>query len=299
MKIVPKEELIKLLNGEEVEITVLIKDYTVGNTKNGGKYLNGSCESKGVIPFKVWSGGTLDEMLNKSYRGKVVDCKADINIYNGSFGLILKEIKESNVSPLELAEKPYDSEAMWKRLNKILKDNMSDVGYTTACKVLEEVEEPFKSEVAAVSFHDNVFGGLLAHCYKMCLVLGYSLKMYKNIGNSCDKDLLYFGVLLHDIGKIKEYSNGSRSEVYFGGHTAFGVEYVSSFKDQFLLQYGEEWYYRLISIISQHHGEFGEAPRTKEALFIHYIDMFESKVQMLNQTLPIEDQVYIDKFRII
>lgn len=296
--IITKDEILKKVNGESLKLSLLIKDYSSAVTKTGSPYFNGIAESKGTIPFKVWSGELYDRMAQVSYKGVVVDCTAEVNYYGNQISLILKDIKESEVSALELQETPYDSEALWLKLNGVLQKNMSEKAYEIFQKIITPYEDLFKVEVAASKMHDNFVGGLLAHSYKMVVVLNYALKMYKPIAETLDSDLLYLAVALHDVGKVREYSNGALSEISFAGHHITGVEIISAQRDLIIGVFGEEWYYRLLSVITQHHGEFGEMPRTVEALLVHNIDMFESQMQLLSQNFPLGDYTQVGKFRI-
>lgn len=296
--IITKEEIMKKENGELITLPLLIKDYTTATTKTGSPYFNGTGESKGQILFKVWSGELYDKMLNTSYRGKVINCTAKVNIYNGITSLVLEGVEESNVSATELQDTPYNSESLWGKLTGVLRKEMSDNAYGIYNTIMEDYEEDFKYEVAALKNHDNFVGGLLAHTYKMVVVLNFSLKMYKGIYEGIDTDLLYLAVALHDIGKVKEYSNGAPSEINFASHHITGVEIIATHKDLIISKFGEQWYYRLLSVITQHHGEWGEPPRTVEALIVHNIDYYESQMQLINQALPLTDKTQIGKFKV-
>lgn len=299
MEIMLKEELLKLQNGTEITLPLLIKEYTTGTTKNGSPYFSGVAESRGSVPFKVWSGGVYEKLNTTSYRGKVVLCEATVNIYNGTFALILNTVNSiEGYSAVDFLDTPYDTESLYDKLMSLLKANVSETGYSLYEEILSNYLERFKVEVAAVNYHDNFVSGLLAHTYKMCVVLNYSLKMYKTIAESIDKDLIFLAVALHDIGKTVEYSNGSLSEVSYAGHHVAGVEAIVLHRGKIIANYGEKWYYRLLSVITQHHGEFGETPRTVEAVIVHNIDMFESQMQLMNQSLPIKEYTQIGKFKV-
>jgi len=69
---------------------------------------------------------------------------------------------------------------------------------------------------------------------------------------------------------------------------------------KFIEPLGEEFYYRLQAIIQQHHGEFGEPCHTVEAYIVHLVDMFESRVQMLEESLPFSGSLSVEfgKYRL-
>lgn len=105
-----------------------------------------------------------------------------------------------------------------------------------------------------------------------------------------DHDLVSGGALVHDIGKIVEYSlekffdTSTRGKLI--GHLVIGVEilndYISRLNSLPGEKFPEEVSWHLKHIILSHHGhyEFGSpvVPRTLEALIIHYADDLDAKM---------------------
>ena len=69
---------------------------------------------------------------------------------------------------------------------------------------------------------------------------------------------------------------------------------------QFIEPFGADFYYRLQAIIQQHHGEFGEPCHTVESYLVHLVDMFESRIEILEESLPFTGTLSIDfgKYRL-
>ena len=95
---------------------------------------------------------------------------------------------------------------------------------------------------------------------------------------SLDRDLLYAGVILHDLGKVKELS-GPVSTTYtvegnLLGHISIMVTELSKAAEE--LQIDAEEVLILKHLILSHHGkaEWGspKPPMVKEAEILHYID---------------------------
>lgn len=293
------EEVKKLGDGSPFDcLIVLIKDYSVATTKTGNKYISGTCLSEDQFGFKIWDGVLTKMFSEVSHRSKLFKVAGKTDYYGGNFSIVISEVVEQEGNPLEFMEKVYDKDLLWTKLNKILSDNMSNQGYQLFNEIISPYKEDFMLEVAAISFHDNFLSGLLAHTYKMCAILHISLKLYNEMMKSCDKDLLFLACAIHDIGKIKEYKYGARSEISYAVHTTLGVEIISGFKSKIVESYGEKWYYRLLSVVTQHHGEFGDNPRTVEAYIIHLVDYFESQMQLINQNLPLDGVKSIGKFKV-
>ena len=111
------------------------------------------------------------------------------------------------------------------------------------------------------------------------------MKLYPNIVQVVDNDLFALGSAIHDIGKIYEYTNGIiQGSGLIVSHHTFGVELLTKHKEFIISKKGEEFYYRLLAIIEQHHGEFEETPRAVEAFLIHMVDYLESSFQAIDES---------------
>lgn len=99
------------------------------------------------------------------------------------------------------------------------------------CTLLEENREKLLTWAAGKSVHHNIRGGLLYHMYTMLQSASQLYKVYKNI-LPLDRDLLFAGVILHDIGKVRELSCSSIMSIDYTpdgnllGHLFIGAEMV-------------------------------------------------------------------------
>ena len=115
-------------------------------------------------------------------------------------------------------------------------------------------------------------------------------------GKSLDRDLLFLGGFLHDIGKLWELSydrvTDYTTEGKLIGHLVMGVELVERKVRELDAQTGrlpapfpEEKKLLVKHLILAHHGEleYGSPKRPKclEALVVHYIDDLDSKVNAI------------------
>jgi len=100
-----------------------------------------------------------------------------------------------------------------------------------------------------------------------------------------DMDLLYAGILLHDVGKIREFEYQSRIDYSDEGrllsHIVIGLQMLEE-KIKEIEEFPVETALLLKHLIVNHHGarEFGspEVPKTIEAVLLNYIDEIDSKV---------------------
>jgi len=154
---------------------------------------------------------------------------------------------------------------------------------------------------AGVKAHHAYHGGLVEHVVSMCEVAERLCDHYPKL----NRDLLLLGVLLHDLGKIRELSwdptLAYTDEGQLLGHMNIAIEILN---EKLMLVRGElggepldeEDILRLKHMILSHHGtlEFGSPrlPMTPEAIVLHYIDNIDAKLHEF--TRSIEDDMNKD-----
>lgn len=235
----------------------------------------------GTAEFKIWEERTYDVVREHGpgiYEVEV--CGSD---YNGVY-LTVRRIKLSTDPKLSIHD--FLPSIPMKRLTTLWNDvskKLTALGVSFDCwKMIESmIKDPelggrFYIEGAAVMHHDNKIGGLVHHTSKM---LNYLATLLENQPELKDvADLLCMGIFLHDIGKVFEYNNLTPGEYWYANHRVRGIEFLSKYKEQVIGCYDEEFYRQLQSIISGHHGEYGDRPTTVAAGIVHYIDTLESQV---------------------
>ena len=100
-----------------------------------------------------------------------------------------------------------------------------------------------------------------------------------------NRDLLLAGAILHDIGKIREYSAGITTKITdegkLLGHITIGYGIVLE-KIKQIKGFPKELEERLLHIILSHHGqkEFGSPKRPKilEAFIVYHIDYLDADI---------------------
>jgi len=139
----------------------------------------------------------------------------------------------------------------------------------------------FKAAPAAKNMHHAYIGGLLEHTLSMTLLAEKMAGHYSGI----DMDLLYAGILLHDVGKVREFEYHYRIDYTDEGrllsHIVIGLQILEE-KIKTIEGFPSETALLLRHLIVSHHGtrEFGspEVPKTIEAVLLNYIDEIDSKV---------------------
>jgi 3'-5' exoribonuclease len=134
---------------------------------------------------------------------------------------------------------------------------------------------------AARIMHHAYIGGLLEHTLTMAKIADYLAEIYPFV----NRDLLLSGVLLHDMGKTKEYAFddefGFTEDGRLVGHIVRAALLIENAAAE--LDFPEEKLQQLLHLILSHHGshEWGSpvVPKTLEAVLLHQVDLLDSRVQ--------------------
>ena len=281
-----REDFMKLPNGSPVVGYAYLRGYSEQPTKNGGTFLAGQLECNGTVQFKVWGGDTLNSMKEISVQDTICHIHAELNEYAGMKSLIIKDCISytgDDLDIMDFLERKYDGEDMYNRMLKIIGNNFSIEAFKVFEIVMGPIKERFKIEFAAIAHHDACVSGLVAHTCKVVRV-AQIIKFYPALIKGIDPDVLYVGCALHDIGKIIEYNNGSITEIgKLMSHLTLGLDLIKPYKQQIIALKGERYYNDLLSVIQQHHGEYGERPRTLAAYVISIIDGIEARLTDINE----------------
>jgi len=160
-------------------------------------------------------------------------------------------------------------------------------------KLLEEIfnnedikDKYFKCPSSIKKHHAYKYGNLE---HVVCMIkLFKTLEKFYNRNTNLDVDLIYTGIILHDIGKLYEYTiyNGvpkliPGSTLY--GHLVLGIELVSKFMNA-INGFPKDLKNKIRHLILSHHGpkEWGSLvePQFPEAEFLHYLDMVDSRFKL-------------------
>ena len=147
----------------------------------------------------------------------------------------------------------------------------------------EDVWGAFCEAPAAKGMHHARVGGLLEHSAS-CLRIAVGLAEIYPV----DRDLLLFGAIFHDVGKVRELSWDAGSFAYTKegrllGHVVLGERLVASHVAA-LPGFPQELRLRISHLLLSHQGEteYGspERPKTLEALLVHLVDNLDARAAM-------------------
>lgn len=138
----------------------------------------------------------------------------------------------------------------------------------------------FVQAPAAKLWHQNYLGGLLEHTLQVVDVCEKVMSNYEGV----QRDVLIAGALLHDIGKVFEFSidgfidYSDRGRLV--GHITMGYQYVTEKIGQ-LNNFPEDTASQIQHLILSHHGlrDHGApvVPMTLEAMLLHCADYLDSQ----------------------
>ena len=314
MEILSKENIINEVDGTPVNGVVLLSNYSLLPQKNGGHYINGYLQAKGQVAFKIWSDSSPDsafqKLSNNPIKNTICTISGKVNIFGGTTSLILTDVKvvpseviaREGISQASFLEDVYDVNELWNKMFAVLRKNCSETAVNVFTKIITPLKEKFEVEFAAIHHHDNCKSGLLAHTTKV-LRLATLIKMYPSILERVSPDVLFIGCALHDIGKVFEYDSGVISDTgRMLSHHTFGVMYLLEYRDLIISSMGENFFYSVLAIVEQHHGEYEERPRTIAAYVIHKIDALDSTLTTLDTMIVSsnpDDQLQYEGYKLI
>jgi 3'-5' exoribonuclease len=157
-----------------------------------------------------------------------------------------------------------------------------------------EIAQAFRTAPAAKSVHHAYIGGLIEHVLSMAALARMTAAHYPNI----DRDLLLAGVILHDLGKIRELtferSFGYSTEGQLLGHMHIALRIIGD-KIRAVPGFPVKLRTLLEHLILSHHGtlEFGSprVPMFPEAMLLHLLDNLDAKMNSVHHHSRNDDRV--------
>ncbi len=277
--------------GAPVDQYLLIKQATKGVTTMGKPFMTLILQDKsGSIEAKLWDTGEDQEKLYQA--GGIVRIGGEIHDYRGKLQLRIKTIRpineDENISVTDLvqsAETPKE-ELFDQLMNFFFEIKNPNISRLTRYLIMEN-QQSLMTFPAATKNHHDYASGLLDHVVSM-LKLG---KAIADLYPTLNRDLLYAGIILHDIGKVVELSGPiSTSYTVTGnmlGHISIMVSEIALAANELNIE-GEE-VMLLQHMVLSHHGkeEWGspKKPMLQEAEILHYIDNIDAKMNTLKRAL--------------
>lgn len=252
--------------GEPVDHYLLIKQATKGVTTMGKPFMTLILQDKsGSIEAKLWDTGEEHEQLYQSEG--IVRVGGEIHDYRGKAQLRIKAIRpvanDEGVSVVDLvpsAETP--KEELFEQLMQFFFEIKNPQISRITRHILKENQDEVMTFPAATKNHHDYASGLLDHVVSM-LKLGRAIA---DLYPTLNKDLLYAGIILHDIGKVVELSGPvATSYTVTGnmlGHISIMVTEIAKAADTLQIE-GEEVMLLQHMVLSHHGKEEWGSPKSQ------------------------------------
>lgn len=276
---------------EVVTLTVMVKSVNVGRTTAQKPYLKFEfVDQTGSVFANKWS--VKPEELETFEAGQVVTVKGLVQLYNAQKQINVEAVTlvEGEVDYSQYVESSRFEQDMLKSLIMSFIEEMHPGYYQEVLQYfLTKYEDAFYIHPAASRMHHAFMSGLAQHVYEM-LKMGSA---YCDLYPTVNRDLLYAGIILHDMGKLFEmsYENCIKTEYTLEGLMIGHINMMVSMIDEASkeLGYSGEEVLFLKHLIISHHGklEWGspKEPMIIEAELLHYLDVVSAKMTAIEGAL--------------
>ena len=265
-----------------------IINFSVGDTKAGtkmGKLQLKNMEDNSTLNCILW-----EETLNR-FDSKVFRAGNIVRIVSASFNERYNNCLVSTLSLVKEAQMGLEENEREKVYSQILlyfdkiKDEKLNNFLTT---YFIEHKDLIKIMPAAKMMHHNYVGGLMVHILEC---LQYAECNMNNSVYKFNQDNIYAACILHDIGKIYEYTINLETGL---------IDYDENFRKEWLThsQYGfslcmNNGFKEIARMIAAHHGrsdwgaiiDLDEKDLEPELYFIHIVDNLSAKFGKINTRL--------------
>ena len=278
-----------LVEGQQIEGVFLLSASQVLVTKTGKPYgaLKLSDQS-GDIETRLWDDA--ERQLEGLAPGSVVRAVGRVESFKGNKQIILRNIQaDPEADPaLFMQASPVPFEDLSRELSRAV-GWVKDKNLKRLLKPIfvedTSLKRRFMRAPAAKGAHHAYVHGLLEHTLG---VTGLARQMARQYPEQLSLDLLVTGALIHDLGKVEEFSLGPpidyTDQGRLLGHIVQGVQMLQELIT-LLPGFPQPLKDALVHLILSHHGEyeFGSPrrPKTAEAMALHFADDMDAKMAIL------------------
>lgn len=262
--------------------------FSIGDTKAGTKM--GKLQLKNTTDDSILNCILWEETLNR-FDNKIFRTGNLVRIVSASFN---EKFNNCLISALELIKEaklglePSDIEKYWAKLQSYIEKITDEKLKNFVSEQFKKYEDIFKIIPAAKLMHHNYIGGLLVHTVECAEFAELNMDKFAYKPNRSE---IYAACLLHDFGKIFEYSIDTETGL---------IDYTQNFREEWIShsQYGfclcmNAGFKRVAKMIAAHHGrsdwgaiiDLDQKDLEPELYLIHFIDNLSAKFGKINTRL--------------
>jgi 3'-5' exoribonuclease len=260
------------------------------STKSNKPYLNLILSDKtGQLEGRVWDLGD-PRIARDVQRGDIVKARGCISRFDDRLQMKVEQLRRALPGEADkvdmLPATTYDIDELWCELMGFVESFTEPNLKLLLTTLLNEplLAEAYREAPAARQLHHAWLGGLLEHVVSLLKLADRVAPNYPML----HRDLLLTGVILHDIGKVRELAWDVSFEYTVEGtllgHIQMGMELVER-TIAGLPGFPPRLRTLVLHMILSHHGklEFGspKLPMIPEALVLNFVDDLDAKMQAI------------------
>lgn len=280
--------------GDDIQSFFLIKGMNLKTSSNNKKYLDLNLTDKtGEINAKAWD--IDDAMVSQFKAGDIVKARGTVTSWQSTLQFKIVKIRPlEEGDPVQLEDMvqaaPIDKDEMFSEILSYVEQIQNSEIKLLVTALIDEYEQKLMYYPAAKKNHHAIRSGLMYHILRMLRTAEVLSQVYGHLNT----DLLYAGVILHDIEKINEMTAdelGVVSDYSFEGqilgHIIMGIRKIQVVGER--LGISQEISSVIQHMILSHHyqPEFGspKKPMLPEAEILHYLDMMDARMYDMSKAL--------------
>ncbi len=246
-------------------------------------------DKTGNIAANIWNN--VKQLKDLFKEGDIVKIKGIVISYREQSQITVNNVRRAREDEYDIAEFVPKTSKDVKELSDALFHYIDNINDEYIKQLLEsifgnkEFFSKFSQAPAAKSWHHNYMGGLIEHTVSVTKICDFASHMYP-----VQKDILIAGAMLHDAGKVYEYS--MRPAIDFTpigrlvGHICLADEMVTK-KAAEINNFPDNTLLKIRHLILSHHGEFEKGscrlPQMLEAIVLHFADNLDAQTIGVNQ----------------
>ncbi len=248
--------------------------------KNGSAYLALELRDRtGTIPARAFR--EADRLAGRFERGDAIEVKGKVERFRDSLTVEIEDLRKlepGEAAPGEFLPAAYRDREELEGFLEHLTREVHDAPLRGVVEKLlfgGEVAEEFRRAPCTRVGHHAYLGGLLEHTVAVATLVGETCVLHPRL----DSDLLGAAALLHDIGKVREFTYGAEfglsEEGRLLGHLTIGAEIVGAAAAGL----PPERRAALLHCVISHHGPPGKDFGSPEALALYRLNALDASVK--------------------